>query len=86
VASVDLQVRIIPWIDSDFVHAVERARDQAVAEGLTIYGPRAAARVEQLLRAEGYPDAQVECARTPEEALRRAARWTVIRDGRSAPR
>ena len=39
------------------------------------------ARVEQLMRAGGYPQAVVEVQRTVDEALKHAARWTVRRDG-----
>lgn len=45
-----IKVRLVPWDDSRFVHEFERAREQAIDEGLTINGPKAAARVEQLLR------------------------------------
>jgi hypothetical protein len=83
-STVGLRVRIIPWDDSDFVHAVEAARDQAHAEGLLINGPRGAARAEQHLRAAGYPKACVNCDRTVEEAMAHAAIWTVRRDGPEA--
>ena len=77
----DLKVTLIPWDDPDFVHAFERAHAQAVEEGLTINGPAAAGRAEELLRGAGYPDARIDCERSPEEALRHAARWTVRRYG-----
>ncbi len=76
-SSITFQARIIDWQDADFVRAFEAAREQAVAEGLIRNGPMAAARVERLLRERGYPGARIVCDRTPEEALRRAARWTV---------
>jgi hypothetical protein len=79
--TVGLSMKIIPWDDRDFVRAVEAARDQAHAEGLTINGPRAAARAEALLREAGYPAACVNCERSVDEALVHAAHWTVRRDG-----
>ena len=77
----DIRAGLIPWDDEQFVREYERAREQAIREGLTIYGPKAAARVEQILRAGGYPHAEVEVHRTVDEALKHAARWTVRRDG-----
>ena len=76
-----IRAELIPWDDARFVHEYERAREEAFLEGLTIYGPKAAARVEQLLRARGYPQAAVHVDRTVDEALEHAARWTVRRDG-----
>lgn len=79
--SPHIRAELIPWDDSRFVHEYERAREEAFGEGLTIYGPKAAARVELLLRARGYPRAAVDVDRTVEEALEHTARWTVRRDG-----
>lgn len=76
-----LRAELIPWDDPRFVQEYERARQQVIREGLTINGPKAAGRVEQLLHAGGYPEAVVEVERTVDEALRHAARWTVRRDG-----
>ena len=74
-------VELIPWDDLDFVRLVEQARGQALAEGLIVNGPRAAERVEMILRAGGYATATVECERSVDEAMVHAARWTVWRDG-----
>jgi hypothetical protein len=79
-----IRAELIPWDDSDFVREYERAREQSFSEGLTIYGPKAAARVEDLLRSRGYPRAVVEVDRTVDEALAHAARWVVRRDGLGA--
>ncbi len=79
-----LRAALIPWEDRDFVRAFELAREHVVDEGLLINGPKAAARLEQLLHAAGYPDATVDVERTVDEALHRAARWTVRRDGHQA--
>lgn len=76
-----VRAELIPWDDPAFVHEYERAREQAASEGLTIYGPKAAARVEHLLRSRGYLRAVVEVERTVDEALAHAARWVVRRDG-----
>ena len=80
-STIELSLKIIPWDDGAFVRAVEAARDQVHAEGLTINGPRAAARAEALLREAGYPNACINCQRTVEEAMAHAAHWTVHRDG-----
>jgi hypothetical protein len=79
--SPHIRAELIPWDDAPFVREYERAREDAFLEGLTIYGPKAAARVEQLLRARGYLRAVVDVDRTVDEALEHAARWTVRRDG-----
>jgi hypothetical protein len=76
-----LTTKIIPWEDQDFVKAIEKAQADVIAEGLTINGPKAAARAEELLRSAGYPRARVEVERTIDEALAHAGRWTVWRDG-----
>lgn len=57
----DIRAELIPWDDTQFVREYELGRDQAIREGLTINGPKAAARVEQHLRAGGYPRAVVRC-------------------------
>ena len=80
-STIGLSMKIVPWDDRDFVHAVEAARDQVHAEGLVINDPKAAARAEALLRAAGYPAACINCDRTVEEAMAHAAHWTVRRDG-----
>ena len=81
-----VRAELIPWDDAEFVAAYERAHHEALREGLAINGPRAAARVEELLRAGGYRLAAVDLERTIDEALEHAARWTVRRDGRVEPR
>jgi hypothetical protein len=80
-STIGLSLKIIPWDDQAFVRAAEAARDQVHAEGLTINGPRAAARAEALLRQAGYPHVCVNCKRTIEEAMAHSAHWTVRRDG-----
>lgn len=80
-----LRTELVPWDDSDFVRKYEGAHEQVVREGLLINGPRAAARLEELMRAAGYPRVSVKVERTIDEALRHAARWTVRRDGAEAP-
>jgi hypothetical protein len=80
-----LRTELVPWDDRDFVREYERAHEQVVREGLLINGPRAAGRLEELMRAAGYPRVSVKVERTIDEALRHAARWTVRRDGAEAP-
>jgi hypothetical protein len=79
-----LRTELVPWDDPDFVRKYEAAHEQVVREGLRINGPRAAARLEELMRAAGYPRVSVKVERTIDEALRHAARWTVRRDGAEA--
>ena len=79
-----IRAELIPWDDPEFVREYERAREKSLSEGLTIYGPKAAARVEHLLRSRGYARAVVEVDRTVDEALAHAARWVVRRDGLGA--
>lgn len=78
---VTLMIRLVPWQDRAFVRAFERAREQVVAEGLTINGPKAAARAEQLLRGAGFPLARVDVERSVDEAVAHGAHWTVWREG-----
>jgi hypothetical protein len=80
-----LRTELVPWDDSDFVRKYEGAHEQVVREGLLINGPRAAARLEELMRAAGYPRVSVKVERTIDDALRHNARWTVRRDGAEAP-
>jgi hypothetical protein len=75
-----LRTKLIPWDDPDFVREYGNAREAVLQEGLLINGPRAAARVEALMRAAGYPHVSVTVERSAEDALRHAARWTVRRD------
>jgi hypothetical protein len=79
-----LRTELVPWDDSDFVKEYEKAHEQVVREGLLLNGPRAAMRLEELMRAAGYPRVSVEVERTVNEALHHAARWTVRRDGGAA--
>jgi hypothetical protein len=78
---IELSVRIVEWDDPAFVRAFEAAREQVHREGLTVNGPKAAARAEELLRAAGYPRARIACQRSIEEAMAHAAHWVVRRDG-----
>lgn len=75
-----LDAALVDWDDRDFVRAFARAHDQVEAEGLTIHGPKAAARAEALLREAGYPDAGA-VSRTVDEAMAHVAHWTVRREG-----
>jgi hypothetical protein len=80
-STIGLSLKIVPWDDQAFVRAVVAARDQLHPAALTLKGPRACARAEEILRAAGYPLAHVECQRTIEEAMAHVAHWTVRRDG-----
>ena len=79
-----LRTELVPWDDADFVRNYESAHKRVVNEGLLINGPRAAVRLEELMRAAGYLNVSVTVERTVDDALRHAARWTVRRDGAEA--
>lgn len=83
--AIDFSVRLIPWDDSAFVHAFEAARDQIRTEETVINDPKAAARVEILLREAGFPNVRIDCERTADEAMAHVAHWTVRRDGALRP-
>jgi hypothetical protein len=76
-----IKAKLSPWDDPDFVRAFERARDETAESGCCPEGPRAAERVQHLLREAGYPQARVEIRQTVEEALAHVSHWTVARDG-----
>jgi hypothetical protein len=78
---IELRVRIVGWDDPAFVRTFETARAQAREEGLTINGPKAAARAESLIRAAGYPTARIDCIRSVDEAMAHVAQWVVRREG-----
>ena len=78
-----LRTELIPWDDADFVRNRASLR-KVLREGLLINGPRAAVRLEVLMRAAGYAHVSVKVDRTVDEALHHAARWTVRRDGQAA--
>ena len=81
-----IRAELIPWDDPQFVQEYERAREQAIGEGLTINGPKAGrqGRTTHACRGLSARDV-VEVERTVDEALQHAARWTVRRDGLEAP-
>ncbi len=78
---VHIKSRLVPWDDPDFVRAFEQARQQTEQSDCCPDGPRAAERVQHLLREGGYPRARVEIQRTVEEALEHVSHWSVFRDG-----
>jgi hypothetical protein len=75
-----LTASIVDWNDQEFVRSFERARDQSEADGLTIHGPKGAARAEALLRDAGYPRARIAVSRTVDEAMAHVAHWTLWRE------
>ncbi len=84
---VQLEAKLVPWDDPDFVAAFERARTTLESEGAFRGSCQAAAlRAQTLLREAGYPAATVECVRTVEDVLRRTVHWVVRREGTGAPR
>jgi hypothetical protein len=74
-----IKAKITPWDDRAFVRAFEDARDDVSRAGMPD-GPKAAARVEHLLREAGFPDARVDVIRTAQEALAQTSHWIVTRD------
>jgi len=75
-----IKAKLVPWDDPDFVRAFERARAETGDAGYQD-GPRAAERVQHLLRDAGYPAARVEVRQTVEETLDHVTHWSVSRDG-----
>lgn len=76
-----IKAKLSPWDDPDFVRAFERAREETEESGCCPDGPRAAERVQHLLREAGYPAALVEVHQTVEETLDHVSHWSVTRDG-----
>ncbi len=75
-----IKAKLVPWDDPDFVRAFERARAETADAGFQD-GPRAAERVQHLLRDTGYRAARVEVRQTVEETLEHVTHWSVSRDG-----
>lgn len=76
-----IKAKLVPWDDPDFVRAFERARAETGDEGGHPDGPRAAERVQHLLREAGYPAARVDVRQTVDETLEHVTHWSVSRDG-----
>jgi hypothetical protein len=76
-----IKARLTPWDDPRFVGTFEHARDEVERSGCCPEGPAAAARVQELLREAGFPNAVVDVERTVEEALSHVSHWDVRRDG-----
>ncbi len=74
-----IKAKITPWDDRGFTQAFETARADVSRAGMPD-GPKAAARVEHLLREAGYPNARVDVVRTAKEALEQTSHWIVTRD------
>jgi len=79
--ALHVKARLIPWDDRAFVEAFERSHAEVVTSGCCPEGPAAAARVQAMLRAGGYPRAWIRVERSVDEALEHVAHWTIIRDG-----
>lgn len=83
---VRVRLSISPWVDREFVCAVEGVCQRLILEdGAAPSWATAAASAEECLRAAGYPSARVLDCRTYSDVLEGVARWRVERDGMSLP-
>jgi hypothetical protein len=77
-----IRMSIFPWMDRDFVHAVEDAwLCVRMDKALECWSVAATVAAEGYLHRAGYPGARVIDQRSIEEALDHVAHWRVIRDG-----
>jgi hypothetical protein len=77
-------VKLIPWDDRGFVQAYERAAAALASRGIALHEAAAPGELQQLIRADGYPDAVCYCERTADRILHAQARCVVARDGGTA--
>ena len=76
------RVSITPWTDPDFADAVRQALQEVRLSPEIVFGSgEGAILAERLLRDRGYAHARVIDARDVDQAMRRVARWLVLRDG-----
>jgi hypothetical protein len=76
-------VKLIPWDDREFVQAYERAAAVLASRGIGLHEAAAPAELQELIRADGYPDTVCYCERTADRILHAQARCVVARDGGS---
>lgn len=80
--SVRARVIITPWTDVAFAAAVREVLQEVRMSPEVVMGTGAGAVLAQrLLRERGYQRARVIDERGVDEAMRRVARWRVLRDG-----
>lgn len=78
----NVKIRIVDWKDRAFVSAIEAACRAMTTSGVRLDTIDAAERVQDALRAGGFPNSAVEYRRSVDEALAGIAHWRVLRDGR----
>ena len=75
-----VELKIIDWDDLPFREVVETAWRSVRDGGVDADSLNAAARLQLLVRAAGYPTAIVEVHKTVDEALAHVAHFRVSRD------
>lgn len=75
-----VELKIIDWDDLPFREAVESTWGRIREGGVDADSLNAAARLQLLVRAAGYPAAIVEVHKTVDEALAHVAHFTVHRE------
>ncbi len=75
-----VRLRVVPWSDTSFTHAVEGVFREIEDSGLAIDCPRAAEVAQSMLRERGWPRAVVGYWRNVDEVLSHQAHWTVYRE------
>jgi hypothetical protein len=76
-----IRIDIRPAVDLTFRAALERACLAASLAGAELDTPDAAGIVEDKLRSDGYPNAEISLFRSVEEYRNRVSNWVAWRDG-----
>jgi hypothetical protein len=76
------RIDLRPPLDLTFRSAFERACVAASLAGAELDTPDAARIVEDELRSDGYPNAEISLFRSVEEYRNRVSNWVAWRDGR----
>ena len=78
-----VRIKVVDWQDRAFVAALDADLGTALLDGVDVDCAAVAARVEALLRSDGYPESRVDYSRSVADVLGRVAQWIVRRDGGS---
>ncbi len=76
-----VKIHVVDWEDPRFVVALQAAWKCLLVEGVELDSPTAAVHAEELLRASGFPTAEIRYDRTVSDIQVGTATWTVRRDG-----
>jgi hypothetical protein len=77
-----IRIDLRPRVDPTFRAALERASVAALLAGAEIDTPEAARIVEEELRSDGYPNAEISLFRSVDEYRIGVSHWVAWRDGR----